>query len=155
MSMKVAASLLLAGVVLAGCGGSGSADALASRVVEHPTPTNVPMSPLPLKDPAALARGASTPKPVVVTADMREACGHVQAAMDADRRVIEQGTGDFTPVEAEMYAAWEAGRLGSNPDFVQSLLEPGSLIEGDTHTLGDAMYRLAVMCDIPVPALYG
>ena len=155
MSMKVAASLLLlAGVFLAACGDGDSGDALAGRPMERPTPSNGPMSPLPLKDAATLARAAGTPKPVVVTADMREACGHVQAAMDADRRVVEQGTRDFAPVEAEMYAAWEAGRTGSNGDFVQSLVEPGSLIEGDTHTLGDAMYRLAVMCDIPIPALY-
>ena len=151
MPMKAAASLLSAGMLLAACG--GSEQVLASRVVERPSPSNGPMSPLPLKDAATLARGASTAKPVVVTADMRKACGHVQAAMDADRRVIEQETRDFTPVEAEMYAAWEAGRTGSNADFVQSLLEPGSLIDGDTHTLGDAMYRLAVMCDIPIPAV--
>ena len=151
MTMKAAASLLSAALFLAACSGSG--DSLASRVVERPTPTNGPMSPLPLKDAASLARGASTPKPVVVTADMREACGHVQAAMDAERRVARQGTRDFAPVEAEMYAAWEAGRKGSNPDFVQSLVEPGSVAKGDTQNLGDAMYRLAAMCDIPIPPL--
>lgn len=151
MIVKVAAAALAAGVLLAACGDS-SPDAWGSRVIDRPTPTATGMRSLPLKDAATLARGAGTPKPIVVTADMREACEHVQAAMDADRRVVEQGTRDWTPVEAEMHAAWEAGRTGGNEDFVDSLLEPGSLIEGDTQTLGDAVYRLAVMCDIPIPA---
>jgi hypothetical protein len=113
------------------------------------------MSPLPLKDAVTLARVAATPKPIVVTADMRDACGNVQAAMDADGRVDAAGKRDWATVEAEMYAAWEAGRTGANKDFVDSLVEPGSLLEGDTHTLADATYRLAAVCDVPIPRPYG
>lgn len=154
MPMKVAASLLGASMLLAACGDGSGGDALGTKMIERATPATTAMSPLPLKDAATLARAASTPTPVVVTEDMKHACRHIQLAMNADRGDPSQGQRDGDTVEAEMHAAWSAGRDGSNETFVQRLVEPGAVAKGDTQTLGDALFSLAVMCGIPVPGPY-
>lgn len=154
MSMKVAASLLCAGMLLVACGDGSGGEALGITEIERPTPATAAMSPLPLKDAATLARAASSQAPVVVTEDMKDACRHIQLAMNADRGDSSQGQRDWDTIEAEMHAAWRAGRDGSNETFVQRLIEPGAVAEGDTQTLGDALFSLAVMCGIPVPGPY-
>ena len=154
MPMNVAASLLCASMLLVACGAGSGGDALGTTLIERPRPAMTAMSPLPLKDAATLARAASTPTPVVVTADMKDACRHIQLAMKADRGDSSQGLRDWDTIEAEMHAAWRAGRDGSNETFVQRLVEPGAVAEGDTQTLGDALFSLAVMCGIPVPGPY-
>lgn len=154
MPMKLAASLLCASWLLVACGDGGEGDAFGTTVIERPTPVTTAMSPLPLKDAATLARAAGTPAPVIVTADMKDACGHIRLGMAADRGDSSKGERDWVTIEAQMYAAWRAGRDGSNETFVQRLVEPGAVAEGDTQTLGDALFSLAVMCDIPVPGPY-
>lgn len=154
MPMKLAASLFCASIFLLACGDGSSGDALGATAVERSTPATSAMSPLPLKDAATLARAASRPTPVVVTEDMKEACHHIQLAMNADRGDSSQGKPDWDTIEAEMYAAWRAGRDGSNETFVQRLVEPGAVAEGDTQTLGDALFSVAVMCGISVPGPY-
>jgi hypothetical protein len=83
--------------------------------------------------------------------DTAQACRHIQAAFEADQRVNGPDDPEWETVESEMYAAWRAGRSASDPHFVRNLVAPGSLIDGDTQTLGDATYRLAGLCGISVP----
>lgn len=128
-------------VAASACTTDGAQDGEVSAL----PPDSAPASPSDGMTPAS-------PSAVVVTADMAAACRHVRAAVDAQQRVTSAGDSDLRTVESEMYAAWTAGHTGSNPQFVQNLLRPGSLVRGDTHTLVDATYRLALLCDVPVPA---
>jgi hypothetical protein len=82
--------------------------------------------------------------------DTAEACGHVQAAADAQRQVTSPTDSDWQTVESELYQAWRAGESGSDPLFVQNLVAPGSFLDGDTQSRGDAVDRLAGLCGIPV-----
>jgi hypothetical protein len=147
----VGLSMSALAVLLAGCGEQQSTSA-PLRTDPGRSAVSAPQTLPPLKDPAVLARGGvKTPSPAVVTADMTAACAHIEAAMAADRGDSSQGQRDWKAIEAEMHAAWRAGRDGSNENFVQRLIEPGAVAEGDTQTLGDALFSLAVMCGLPVP----
>ena len=72
------------------------------------------------------------------------------AAVVAQERRNSRGELDWKTAEAEMYAAWKAGRTLPDPQFVEKLLSPGALVPGDTQTLGESIDTLAIACGIPL-----
>ena len=125
-----------AAVALAVGAPSQRADRLGPATAPITAPSAGPKSPLP--SPALPAASAAK----------QEACRHVRlAAVEYAADALRDGV-DFAVVEAEMSAAWRAGRSDRDPEFVRGLVSPGTIAPGDTQTLGDATSRLAGLCGL-------
>ena len=85
--------------------------------------------------------------------DTAAACQRAREAVAAQERVTAPDDPDWTDVEDAMHRAWEAGQGSSDPLFVRTLVERGSVAPGDTQTLGDAVDRLAGLCGLTTTGL--